>query len=118
MLVSAPRTPAFVGSRFAAGVAVGEGAGVAAAFFAAEAPDGFTATAAKSAAAETARTGTRRRIILRVHGFRVADRFRQFRNDDEGVPDDQEIGELADGCVAVLVDRDDRLGRPHPDFVL
>src|SRR5918995_59726 len=46
------------------------------------------------------------------------DELGQLRHDRVQVADDAEIGELEDGRVGVLVDRDDRLRALHPDLVL
>ena len=45
-------------------------------------------------------------------------RVGQFGDDCERVADDQQVGKLADRRGAVFVDRDDRAGRTHSDFVL
>src|SRR6185437_3977567 len=46
------------------------------------------------------------------------DELRQLRDDLVQVADDAEVGELEDGRVRVLVDRDDRAGALHADLVL
>lgn len=42
----------------------------------------------------------------------------QFRQDNEKVTDEAVVGDLAERCVLVLVDRDDDLGALHASMVL
>ena len=42
----------------------------------------------------------------------------KFRNDLEEVPDDEQVGELADGDASILIDGNDGTGRPHSNFML
>ena len=57
-------------------------------------------------------------FVSRDLSFSSFNQFRQFGNDAEGIAHDQQVGELANRRGGVFVDRDDRSGRAHADFVL
>src|SRR5580692_8245995 len=57
-------------------------------------------------------------FVSRMISFSGFDKFRQLGNDPEGVAHNQQVRELANRRRRVLIDRDDRPGGTHADFVL